>query len=256
MADHITEQEQIETLKRWWAENGRGIVTGVVLALTGYFGYQWWQNAERAKAEAASDLYQSFVEAVSANDGQPDNKQLTTAKSLAQQLKTDFAKRIYASQASLRLAAMAAEENDLETAEKELQWVLDNTGETTLELLAKRRLAAVKAARGKPDEALKMLEGDVPPSFAALFAETRGDILLQKGEKEEAHAAYQQALAQMLPEQASSAQLLRLKAESLAPASESSEEEGGEAQDGETAEGEDDTQPTEAETGIEESNEQ
>lgn len=254
MADHITEQEQIETLKRWWAENGKGIVTGVVLALAGYFGYQWWQNAERAKAEEASNLYQNFVEAVSANDGQPDNKQLTTAKSVAQQLKTDFPSRIYASQASLRLAAMAADGNDLEVAEKELQWVLDNTGETTLELLAKRRLAAVKAARGKPDEALKLLEGDVPPSFAALFAETRGDILLQKGEDEGAHTAYQQALAQLLPEQQGSRRLLEMKAESLAPAPEGSEEEAGEAQDSDAAEGEDDAQP--AETGTEESNEQ
>ncbi|WP_323847084.1 YfgM family protein [Microbulbifer magnicolonia] len=218
MADHITEQEQIESLKRWWAENGKGIVTGVVLALAGYFGFQWWQGAERAKAEEASNLYQEFVAAVSANDGQPDNKQLTTAKTIGQQLKTDYAKRIYASQAALRLAALAAEANDLEVAEKELQWALDNTGEAALQLLAKRRLAAIVAARGKPDEALKLLEGNVPPSFAALYAETRGDILLQKGDKAGARTAYQQALAQLLPEQAGSAQLLRLKAESLAGA--------------------------------------
>ncbi|SHF52314.1 Putative negative regulator of RcsB-dependent stress response [Microbulbifer donghaiensis] len=218
MADHLTEQEQIESLKRWWAENGKGIVTGVVLALVGYFGYQWWQGAERAKAEEASDLYQGFVEAVSANDGAPDNKQLTTAKNIGQQLKTDFAKRIYASQASLRLAALAAANNDLETAEKELQWVLDNADETALQLLAKRRLASVMAARGKPDEALKLLDGSVPSSFAALYAETRGDILLQKGDKDGARAAYQQALAQLLPEQASSAQLLRMKADNLGSA--------------------------------------
>ncbi|MFC6634922.1 YfgM family protein [Microbulbifer taiwanensis] len=237
MADHITEQEQIETLKRWWAENGKGIVTGIVLALAGYFGYQWWQNAERGQAEEASNLYQGFVEAVSANDGQPDNKQLTTAKSIGQQLKDDFAKRIYASQASLRLAALAAQENDLEVAEKELQWVLDNTGETSLQLLAKRRLASVMAARGKPEEALKLLEGSVPPSFAALYAETRGDILLQKGDEAGARAAYQQALAQLLPEQSGSAQLLRLKAESLAGA-ESAEVE---------SEGEQSAQPTDTE---------
>ena len=218
MADHITEEEQIETLKRWWAENGKGIVTGVVLALAGYFGFQFWQNAEREKAEAASNLYQGFVEAVSANEGNPDNKQLTTARSLAQQLKDEFAGRIYASQASLRLAALAAAGNDLEAAAQHLQWVLDNSPEESLKLLATRRLAAVLAARGKPDEALQLLEGDVPPSFAALYAETRGDILLQKGDEEAAHAAYQMAIAQLLPEQASSAQVLRLKAESLAPA--------------------------------------
>lgn len=221
MADHITEEEQIETLKRWWAENGKGIVTGVVLALAGYFGYQWWQTSERDEAEAASNLYQSFVEAVSANEGQPDNKQLTTAKSVARQLKDEFGQRIYASQAALRLAAIATADNDLEAAAKQLQWVLDNASEPSMQLLAKRRLAAVKAARGEPDEALALLEGDIPPAFAALYAETRGDILLQKGDETAAHGAYQQALAQLLPEQqANSARLLRMKAESLAAAGE------------------------------------
>ncbi|GAA5524978.1 hypothetical protein Maes01_01538 [Microbulbifer aestuariivivens] len=218
MADHLTEEEQIESLKRWWQENGRGIVTGVALALAGYFGFQWWQGAEREKAEASSDLYQGFIEAVNANEGQPNNKQLTTAKSLAQQLKEEYASRIYASQAALRLAALAANENDLESATKELQWVLDNTSEESLKLLASRRLATALAARGKPDEALQLLQGDVPAAFAALFAETRGDILLQKGDKAAAHAAYQQALAELPLEQAGGAQLLRLKAESLAPA--------------------------------------
>ncbi|WP_445365649.1 YfgM family protein [Microbulbifer sp. ANSA001] len=216
MSEHLTEQEQIETLKRWWAENGRGIVTGVVLALAGYFGYQWWQGDQRGKAEAASDLYQNFVEAVSANNNQPDNKQLTTAKTLAEQLKNEFGSRIYASQASLRLAAIAADNNDLEAAQQQLQWVIDNTEETALKLLAKRRLASVIAARGQPDEALKLIEGSVPPAFAALYSETRGDILKQKGDNAGARAAYEKAISELLPEQAGSTQLLRLKADSLA----------------------------------------
>ncbi|MFA0810700.1 YfgM family protein [Microbulbifer epialgicus] len=225
MSEHLTEQEQIETLKRWWAENGKGIVTGVALALIGYFGYQYWQGDQRAKAEAASDLYQGFIEAVSANNNQPDNKQLTTAKTLAEQLKDEFGNRIYASQASLRLAAIAADSNDLETAQQQLQWVLDNTKESALELLAKRRLATVMAARGKPDEALKLIEGTVPPAFAALYSETRGDILKQKGDNAGAHAAYEQALSELLPEQSGSTQLLRLKADSLAVAGSEGEQE-------------------------------
>ncbi|WP_444898912.1 YfgM family protein [Microbulbifer sp. VAAC004] len=219
MSEHLTEQEQIETLKRWWAENGRGILTGIVLALAGYFGYQWWQGDQRSKAEAASDLYQGFIQAVSANDNQPDNKQLTTAKSLAEQLKNEYGSRIYASQASLRLAAIAVEKNDLEVAQTHLQWVLDNTKEDAMKLLAKRRLATVIAARGKPDEALKLIEGSVPPAFAALYSETRGDILRQKGDDAGARSAYEQALTELLPEQVGSTQLLQLKVESLAVAS-------------------------------------
>lgn len=219
MADHLTEEEQIESLKRWWKENGTGIVSGIVLALVGYFGWQWWQGNERNNAEAASNLYQSFEEAVSANQGNPENRQLTTAQSLARDLKDNYAKRIYATQASLQLAALAAKKNDLESAAKELQWVVDNSRDDALKFVAKRRLATVKAARGETKEALALLDGSVPPAFAALYAETRGDILLQQGDKEAARAAYQQARAQLLPEQSSGAQLLELKIESLGEAS-------------------------------------
>ncbi|WP_066966309.1 tetratricopeptide repeat protein [Microbulbifer sp. Q7] len=218
MADHLTEEEQIESLKRWWKENGTGIVTGIVLALAGYFGWQWWQAKERGDAEAASNVYQGFVEAVSANEGKPDNKQLTTAQSLARELKDDYNKRIYAAQASLQLAAMAVEKNDLEAAAKELQWVLDNSNDDALKLVAKRRLASVKAARGETKEALELVQGSVPPAFAALYAETRGDILLQQGDKDAARAAYQEARAQLLPEQAAGSRLLDLKIEGLGEA--------------------------------------
>ena len=215
MADHLTEEEQIESLKRWWKENGTGIVTGVVLALAGYFGWQWWQGKERGEAEAASNVYQSFIEAVSANEGKPDNKQLTTAKSLGRELKEEYASRIYAAQASLHLAALAAEKNDLEAAAKELQWTVDNASDDALKFVAKRRLAAVKAARGEQKEALDLVSGDVPAQFAALYADTRGDILLQQGDKDAARKAYQEARAQLLPEQSAVGQLLDLKLASL-----------------------------------------
>lgn len=219
MADHLTEQEQIESIKRWWADNGRGIITGIVLALAGYFGYQWWQTDQRTQAENASNLYQTFVEAVTANGGQPNDKQLTTAKSLAKQLKEEYGKHIYASQAALRMAALNVKENNLEAAAEQLQWALDNVEQDALKFLAQRRLAAVIAAQGQYEEALTALNntasGPIPSAFAALFAETRGDILLQQGDENAARNAYEQAKAQLLPEQANISQLLDMKLSSI-----------------------------------------
>ena len=44
MADHITEEEQIEALKRWWDENGKQVVLAIVLTVGGYFGWQAWTD--------------------------------------------------------------------------------------------------------------------------------------------------------------------------------------------------------------------
>ena len=47
------------------------------------------------------------------------------------------------------------------------------------------------------DEALKRLDGNVRPAFAARFAEARGDVLVAQGKKEEAASAYQTALSEL-----------------------------------------------------------
>ncbi|MEX2327847.1 MAG: tetratricopeptide repeat protein, partial [Pseudomonadales bacterium] len=42
-----TDEEQIEAIKKWWDENGKSILIGIVLALGGVFGYQAWDNHVR-----------------------------------------------------------------------------------------------------------------------------------------------------------------------------------------------------------------
>jgi len=33
MAEHLNDEEQVEALKKWWSENGKSVVGGVVLGL-------------------------------------------------------------------------------------------------------------------------------------------------------------------------------------------------------------------------------
>ena len=55
------------------------------------------------------------------------------------------------------------------------------------------------AAQDKAEDALKLLEGEADKAFAAGREELRGDLLVQLGRGDEAHAAYtkaKQALSQ------------------------------------------------------------
>ena len=64
-------------------------------------------------------------------------------------------------------------------------------------LQAKVRLAHVLLAQKRYEDAQQVLAGSELGSYAALIAETRGDILLAQGDNSGALAAYEQAKAEL-----------------------------------------------------------
>ena len=61
MADHMQDEADLEALKRWWDENGKGIVAAVVVAVLGTVGWQQYQGFTASQAEVASDLYATML---------------------------------------------------------------------------------------------------------------------------------------------------------------------------------------------------
>ena len=87
-------------------------------------------------------------------------------------------------------------------AASELRAIVDKPADKTLDELARQRLARVLAAQDKADEAIKLLDGKVDAAFVASREELRGDLLVQLGRNDEAHAAYSKAkesLSRMRP---------------------------------------------------------
>ena len=66
MSDYLTEEEQVEALKKWWRENGKAIVGGAVLGLALVGGWQAWQSYQKGEAELASAYYEEFMLAAKA----------------------------------------------------------------------------------------------------------------------------------------------------------------------------------------------
>ena len=46
MAEYETEEQQVEALKQWWAENGRAVLMGIGLGLVLIFGFRFWQSSK------------------------------------------------------------------------------------------------------------------------------------------------------------------------------------------------------------------
>lgn len=221
MAEHLSDEEQLENLKRWWKENGLFTIAAVVLCIGGYFGWDNWKANQQQKMETASELYQQMMEVAIVEPGQKANDtQHRLVNELATQLKEEFSSSQYARYGALLVAKLAVEKNDLDAAAEQLRWALDDADEG-LGLVIKLRLAKVEASRDNIDLALSMLNGVDAQTLSSAYAEARGDFYLMKGDKTAAYEAYKQALELATDIDNRVAPVLELKLNQVTPVSES-----------------------------------
>jgi predicted negative regulator of RcsB-dependent stress response len=194
-----TEDEQLADLKEWWSRNGKPLVTGGLLALVIVFGWQAFQKYQNNQSQGASVLYQQLLETTLTPDGKPDAARVSD---LAAKLNSEFGGSAYAQYGSLFVAKVAVDSGKLDDAASELKAIADKPANPALGEIARQRLAQVLGAQNKADEALKLLEGDADKAFLATREELKGDLLVQLGRTDEAHAAYQKAKAALSDEAA------------------------------------------------------
>ncbi len=219
MAQLTADEEQLETLKRWWTSYGRQGLVALVVTLGGWFGWQQWQAHRQQQAEAASVVYLQMLDAlgrlpaVAASDAQR-----AEIAGPAATLKRDYAGSAYADYAGLALARLAVADHRLDAAGAELQAVMDATRDPELALVARLRLARVEIARERYAAALALLEVEVPAALASGFAEVRGDLYLRQGDLDAARVAYQAALDSLGEDETNSRPLLAMKLNQALPA--------------------------------------
>ena len=204
MASYESDEEQIEALKNWWKENGNSLLMGVVIVLVVLFGSRQWQGSQLAKAEEASELYESISSAflASAQTTALTEISITEMESSNEQLRSNYTDSIYARYGALVMASMYVNQEDYEQAANELNWILDNpdpgfmqSAEEELFLTARLRLARVRLAQGMAEEALDLVTAVEPGGLDAGFSEVQGDAYLQLGQTEQARSAYERALS-------------------------------------------------------------
>lgn len=209
MTTHYDDEAQVENLKRWWKENWLALAAGLGIGLAAIVGWEQWKQFKVGKSEQASQIYEDLKKAVAADKADE-------AKAAGDKLAQDFTASPYAADAALLLASQAVEQNRLDEALKQLQWVSSNSKDEGIQRLARLRQARVLWAQNKPDEALKLLDGEAG-DYAVLFDELRGDIKLAQGDQAAARQAYEKAL-KSAADGAGNRELLQRKLDDLAPA--------------------------------------
>ncbi len=194
-----TEDEELAVMKDWWQRNGKPLLTGGLLALVIVLGWQAWSRYQSNQSQGASALYQQLLETALTPSGEADTARVAD---IANKLKSEFGGTAYAQYGSLFVAKVAVDTGKLDDAAAELKLVTDKPASDTLGEIARQRLARVLAAQNKTEDALKLLEGDADKAFLASREELKGDLLVQLGRTDDAHAAYQKAKSALSEEAA------------------------------------------------------
>jgi predicted negative regulator of RcsB-dependent stress response len=187
MNTYLSEEEQVEALKKWWKENGKSVIGGVVLGLLIVGGWRGWQYYDRGQGEAAAARFEQVL--VAAEAGQADS-----AFSLAARLDAEFPGSPYTFLAALHVAKLKLAGGDKAGARGRLEWVRLNAQDPAIRQVATLRLARVLVDTGELDDAQRILDGAAKDAFAPELAELRGDLARARGQVPAARAAYEEAL--------------------------------------------------------------
>lgn len=186
----LQEQEQLDALKAFWKRYGNLVTWLMVLLLAvyaGWNGWTWWQRDQATKAGA---MYDELERAAQAGDS------ARTSRIFAD-MKERFPRTSFAQQGALATAKLQFDKGELDAARDTLSWVAEKGIEDEIRTVARLRLAALQAEAQQFDAALKTLDAATSPTFEALVADRRGDVLAAQGKPELARAAYQTAWAAM-----------------------------------------------------------
>ena len=209
--EYMTEQEQIELLKRWLKQYALVIIAGVALAAIVISGWRWWQQRQTNILNHASAVYDEMLTMRAQNNVEATRIQ-------AKKLFSHYSQTIYGQMAAFMLAREAIQQKDYPAAETQLHWVIDHSHIAAMRQIARVRLARVQLAETKPEESLKTLSKIEDKSFDGLTNEVKGDAYLAMKDIAKAREAYQAALS-TLPNADTTRPLLLMKFDNLASAS-------------------------------------
>lgn len=186
-----TEEEQIEAIKRWWKENGRSIILGLVLGIGGIGGFRFWQSNVDEQAKLGSMHFEEVV-ALSASD-----QKEFIAKVL--EVESEHAGKSYADLTAFVAAKKLVKEKDYKSAKEQLEWVIKNSSRESFVHIARIRLVKVMLQLNEAKEALSLIKDINSTGFESTYAELRGDLHAVLKDYTNAKAEYQVALNKINP---------------------------------------------------------
>lgn len=183
---YVSEKEQLAVMRKWWRENGKFLMIAIAIGLAIGFGWRYWRTFSMRRAENASVVYQSVLQADSQN-------KIATVQGGVTILMNDFSSSPYASLAALLSAKKAVAQNALSAALTKLQWVIKNSDQKSLKQIARINAARILLSQKNTAAAINELKIVNDKSFLPLIHWVKGDIEAQLGNAVAAKHEYTEA---------------------------------------------------------------
>lgn len=190
MSVYMTEEEQIDVLKRWW-QRYNGIITvllSIILLIVAAVRYWSWHQ-EKVTFQA-SNAYEHMMLAFS----NQDNK---AVRGYANQLLTHYNRTVYADAARLTLAKLYVVREKYDQARVTLEYVATHSKMMALADVAKIRLARLYVSEKNYDQALKELALVHERTYYPVVHELKGDIYSATGRYQDAANFYREAIQEV-----------------------------------------------------------
>lgn len=207
MAEHISEEQQVESLKKFWRDNGKSIIGGIIIGIAILFGTQAWKQGKHAEAEAASMEYLGMLDSL-------EQGELTVAEQHGGRIIGQYPDTSYAAFAAMAMAKVKLEQGDTVAARAHLKWALDKADMKEVKSIARLRLARLLLNDGDAQQALTLLQAE-PSESDSNYHELLGDIYLVLGQRDQAAGAYARAAEKITNSGSGRQDLLRMKIDDL-----------------------------------------
>ncbi len=178
--------EQIDLLSVWW-DKYKYILALLLTASVIFIIYRDYSiSSSNAQQLESAKLYDNFL-----------TSSMEDKRTRAEEIINLYPDTLYADFAALHLAKISADNNNLEQAEENLNWVIARSSSwgaefNPLQSIAKLRLARIYLEQGKADNVMDLL-GEEQTLTASLY-EVKGDAEKSLNQISEAKLSYLQAL--------------------------------------------------------------
>ncbi|MBS9438384.1 hypothetical protein EAE91_14875 [Photorhabdus noenieputensis] len=204
MEVYTNENEQVDAIRRFFANNGKALVFGLVLGAGALIGWRYWQSHQTNQLQESAEAFERVDQGLVASTKEGH----AAAEKFASETNNSYGVMTH-----MHLAQLAVEKNELTKADQFLSAAAGQTKNEDLQALVNIRLAKVQLAEDKADAALKTLEQVKGSGWVAVAEDIRGDALLKKGDIAGARAAYTKGLSSDSPQAIKS--MLNLKLNNL-----------------------------------------